>query len=355
MGRKRKDNSLDLPERLYVRHGSFYYAHRDTGAWEPLGKDLASARKRAEHYNDPTGTYGTMDWFLDQFLIDCEQRVRAKTLSQRTLDDYLGYLTPLKAFFGKMLPAEVRPHHVIEYLDIGAKGGRGVSANREKAALSSCFSWMLRSPVHSAGLTVNPCMRASGVVRNPESKRERYVTHDEYRATFDKAPPQVRLMMELVYRTLQRPEVDVLGWTPADIKPKAGAPVLGFRQHKTGRWIDIALVGRLGELVAAAVGTVPQRDQPIVHTTRPSKRVPAGSAYTYDGISAMLKRAQKAAGVTAFGFRDLKGKGATDMWLAGEPIERIQLLCGHADKGTTEVYIKARWTETAQPNAVEVG
>ena len=42
------------------------------------------------------------------------------------------------------------------------------------------------------------------------------------------------------------------------------------------------------------------------------------------------------------------------MWLSGVPIERIQLLCGHADKATTERYIKARWRETAQPNTVQV-
>jgi hypothetical protein len=64
---------------------------------------------------------------------------------------------------------------------------------------------------------------------------------------------------------------------------------------------------------------VPQLRQTLVHTQK-------GDPYAYDGLSAMLKRAQKKAKVASFGFRDLKGKGATDMWLAGEPIERIQLL-----------------------------
>jgi integrase len=202
-------------------------------------------------------------------------------------------------------------------------------------------------------------MRASGVRRNPEKKRERYVTHDEYRATFEAGNRAVRLAMELVYRTLQRPEVDVLAWTPANVRHKAGAKVLSFRQSKTGRAIDIALVGQLDKLVADAIGPVPQLRQPIVHTLK-------GTAYTYSGLSAMLKQAQAKvrgqhrrtggplATMPSFGLRDLKGKGATDMWQAGVPIEQIQLLCGHADKATTEIYIKARWRETAMPNQVAV-
>jgi len=59
--------------------------------------------------------------------------------------------------------------------------------------------------------------------------------------------------------------------------------------------------------------------------------------------------------IASFGFRDLKGKGATDMYyLAKVPIEQIQQLLGHASKTTTEIYIKQRWRETAEPNLVAV-
>lgn len=353
VGRKRKDDSQGLPQRVYLRSGSFYFVH-PSGKWENLGKDLGAARKRAKHYSDPTGTYGTMAWFIDQFLIDCEQRTTAGGLSGRTVEDYKGAAVPLKAFFGGMLPTEIGPHHVVEYLDIGLKAGRAVRANRERACLSSCMSWMLRSNV--GGLVVNPCMRASGVQRNAESQRERYVTHDEYRAVYQAAPAQVRLMMELVYRTLQRPDSDILGWTPAIIKAKGDGRVLRVRQQKTGRQVDIALVDPLDQLVRRAVGPVPVLHQPIVHTL-------VGEAYSYAGISSMLKRAQAKVRDTVpalktmlpFGFRDLKGKGATDMWLNGTPIELIQLLCGHASKATTEKYIKARWSETATPNTLKMG
>jgi integrase len=47
-------------------------------------------------------------------------------------------------------------------------------------------------------------------------------------------------------------------------------------------------------------------------------------------------------GVESFGPYDTKGKGATDMWLAGVPITVIQVLCGHASAQTTECYAKSR-------------
>jgi integrase len=353
MGRRRKDGDpLGLAgTRLVFSNGRFFYRHRGKPErWENVGTDIASAKKRAALYNDPQGVYGTVGYWLDRFVVDMQAMAKAGIRSQRTVDDYTGYCDddgPLKAFFGRMLPEDITPNSVKTYLKEGADMGRPVQANREKACLSSMLSWLLVRDDCPSTLKANPCLREGGVKRNPESKRERYVTHEEYRAVYEVANAKVRLMMELVYRTLQRPEVDVLKWTPANIKVKAGEKVLHFKQSKTGRTVDIALSGQLGALIEAAVGEVPKLRQPIVHTL-------TGEAYTYDGISAMLKQAQEKAQVDSFGFRDLKGKGATDMWLNGEPIERIQLLCGHADKRTTEIYIKARWRETAAPNDLEV-
>ena len=366
MGRKRKDGDpLGLAgTRLVFRRGKFYYAHRGTPQrWEALGTDVEQAKRVAHRYNNPGDGFGTMRYWFGMFLADCKVRVKAGTMSQRTLDDYTGYAADdgmLVGSFGKRFPESIAPSDVQSYLDANAKldPPRPVPANRERAVLSSCMSWMIRTGQVPL-LKVNPCMRASGVRRNTERKRERYVTHEEYRAVYAAGNRAVRLAMELVYRTLQRPEVDVLAWTPSNVRTKDGGKVLHFRQSKTGRLIDIALVGDLGALVREAIGEVPQLHQPILHRLD-------GDAYTYDGLSAMLKQAQAKvrakhaaergplATMPSFGLRDLKGKGATDMWRAGEPIERIQLLCGHADKATTERYIKARWLETAQPNQTQI-
>ncbi|WP_159990896.1 tyrosine-type recombinase/integrase [Pelistega ratti] len=49
-----------------------------------------------------------------------------------------------------------------------------------------------------------------------------------------------------------------------------------------------------------------------------------------------------------FGFYDLKGKDATDMWLRGVPLKQIQVLGGHESIKTTEIYVKSRWIGTAK-------
>lgn len=358
MAGRRKSNPLGLEPRVYPKHGAFHYVHRD-GRWERLGTDIDKANERAKLYNDSRGLYGTMVYWLDMFVVDCEQRVKSGTLAARTLEDYRQDVEPLKIYFAPpMLPTDVEPNHVQDYLDLGAQAGHPTRANRQKACLSSCMSWLIRTGAVD-GLVVNPCLRASGIKRNPEKKRERYVTHDEYREVFAQANQQVRAMMEITYRTLQRPESDILDWTVANLPIKDGKRILRNKQAKvrgtTGKTVDIELSPDLERLLADLLGPVPRIGRPLIHNR-------AGQRYTYDGISAMLKQAIARANkirteqgrekIPSFGFRDLKGKGATDMWIAGVPLEDIQLLCGHEDKTTTEIYVKQRWRETATPNMV---
>ncbi len=352
MPRKRKDGDpMGLAgTRLSWRRNKFWYRHRD-GRWENVGTDVASAKRRAMLYNDPGDTYGTTGYWLDMFIIDCEARVKSKSLAQRTLDDYRKNVIELKVFFGRLPPEAISPLTVQTYLDEGKRAGRPTRANRERACLSSCLSWLIRTG--QCALVVNPCMQASGVQRNEETGRDRYVTNAEYNAVYSEAPKQVQLMMELTYRTLQRPESDILGWTPANIRAKGESKVLRVEQNKTGRILEIALAGRLLDLVEGAIGEVPVLHRTIIHTRK-------GKPYSYSGLDAMLRRAQvkakkKLPTLAPFGFRDLKGKGATDMWLSGEPIERIQALCGHKDKATTEIYVKSRWRDSVAANSLKIG
>jgi integrase len=165
--------------------------------------------------------------------------------------------------------------------------------------------------------------------------------------------------MGITYRTLQRPESDIILWTSMQLVNDGEGRALQFRQNKTGRPHRIALSPELDVLLPRPEGNVRKLVEPLVRRLD-------GGFYTYDGLSSMLKRSievanerRQARGIApmpSFGYRDLKGKGATDMYFIDQvPIEQIQQLLGHSSVTTTEIYIKARWRETAQPNRVRLG
>lgn len=358
MGRKRKSNPLGLPDRVYPKHGAFYYVHPD-GRWERLGTDLTEAKRKGGLYNDPDSTYGTMAYYLDSFVVACEKRVAKKDMAPRTYEDYKRDVEPLKLAFGKFTPADVEPKHIGQYLDLGVEQDRPVRANREKACLSACFTWLVRTG--EGGIKINPCI---GVKRNKEKPRERYVEHAEYQAARALAVRQVRGLMDLIYRTLQRPE-DIIAWTPADIIQKREPDgsirrVIRNDQGKTGTIVDIGITPEIDAILKdlRMDGAVTGPGMTLIHKMN-------GGPYTYDGLCGMLRRyiaktPENAARVArkekihGFGFYDLKGKGATDMWLSGVPLEQIQVLCGHDSIKTTEVYVKCRWRGTVEPNQVSI-
>jgi integrase len=356
MGRRRKNDPFGLDPkkhaRLTYKHGAFFYIHRDGRGWERLGTDIREAKNKAEHYNDAGGTFGTVSYWLDEFILYCEKRVglskAQRGLAKRTHQDYKKDVEPLKVFFGHMLPNQVEPHHVGGYLDLGAEGNRPVRANREKSCLSAAFSWMLRQ--EAAGVKMNPCL---GVKRNPESKRDRYVEDAEYYAVYNIAEKSVRVLMDLIYRTLQRPE-DIIAWTPNNLikKTEQGVTkrIIRTSQGKTGAHLDIEITPEIDLILKEIWGPLgtPFVGMPLIHTRK-------GKEYDYSGLTSMLYRYLGKAKITdTFGFYDLKGKGATDMWLSGVPLEKIQVLCGHESVTTTEIYVKCRWRGTVTPNQVSM-
>jgi integrase len=366
MGRRRK-NELGLEPRVYFQNGAYHYVHRNPRRWERLGTDLVQANAKARLYNDPDGRYGTLVYWLDMFVTDCERRVALKSsvkgvkLSERTLADYKGSIGtdakpgPLRLYFAApMTPLDVTPDVVQQFLRDSAEAGRPVQGNRDRACLSSCFGWLLRENAVD-GLVNNPCLRGSGIQRNPEAKRKRYVTDDEYRDVWECAGRAERLLMALTYRTLQRPESDIILWDMSVVTTRAMGRRLEFKQHKTGMDMVIAFSQELEELIPRPAGNVRRLHEPVVRRLD-------GGFYTYDGLCSMLKRAINEANkrraargldrIPSFGYRDLKGKGATDMWRDGVPIEKIQALLGHSSKTTTEIYVKQRWVESVEPNMV---
>lgn len=368
VGRKRTDgNPLGLEQRVYWKAGQWQYRHRD-GRWEKLGTDVARANARARIYNDPDKRFGTLGYFIELHIAEARAGRLVRKLAPRTIRDYETQSVFLIAGLGKFLPTEIvdHPELLSEYRDARSAPddtGRGapVRANRELSQLSAMYSWLIERGL-CPGLRVNP---VDLITRNPEKPKERYVEDHEYRTVFSIAQRSVCMAMETVYKTLQRPQ-DVLSLSATNIRRKevAGTAtrVLSVTQGKRGRIVDIEIDadleatlrmltpndGEIGRIRGRGPrGSKVTRIVPLVHDL-------AGERYTIDGIGAMLRRYCKLAGIKTFGLMDIRAKGATDMYLAGEPLEKIQQLMGHKSVTTTEIYIKRLLgtIRIAKPNTI---
>lgn len=347
MGRPRKNPEQGLPTRVYLRSGRFYYVHPLDGRWESIGTDLATAKRVAEALNSGGPAHGSMEYWLKKFLVRCEQRVAAKTLAPRSLEDYQDNVDDLVPFFGKMSPALIKSRHVAEYLDDQLNDGRAVRGNREIACLSACFSWMVERD--HAGLEVNA---AKGVKRNPEASRERYVSDEEFQKVHEHCSLVVRVWLQLIYRTLQRPS-DVLRWTRSEsLKVVDGVEVLQFRQSKTGVEITIALSQDMKDLFEAV--RLDRAEQKKAASSDYLICTEAGEPYTLSGIVSMASRYIKESGVD-FAPYDAKAKGATDMFTSqSHSIEEISQLCGHKSITTTQIYIRKHIKKTMKSNSKDL-
>jgi integrase len=355
VGRRRKGgNPLGLEKRLYPHHGQLWYRHRD-GRPEALGKDVVKANAVAQVYNDPEGRHGTIGYFLDLYIAEAKARRLLKNKKPRTIKDYESQAPYLKEKLGKLLPTYLAEHQeeISNYRDARTAKVRG---NRELSLLSAMYAWLLDKGL-CPGLTRNP---VDLVQRNPETPKARYVDDAEYRPVHSIAVRAVCMAMQLCYITLQRPgDVLRLGGAAVTTKTSGGTArrVLSVTQGKTGRTVNIELTDEL----EAALWMITRPGEELGKlqlTDKVTKIVPLvhksdGSPYTEDGIHAMMRRYCIKAKVQVFGLMDLRAKGATDMYLRGVPLEKIQLLMGHKSVTTTEIYIKQLLAtiQIAQPNS----
>lgn len=357
MGRSRKSRK-DLPPRVYVKHNAYYFVHPN-GKWQRLAAIGQEREMRVTwaHLEQPNEAYGTVSALLDEYL----SQYAATAKKPRTYKDNLKEAEYLKVFFGDMYPQNVRSWHIGAYLEEN-RLARAVRANREKALLSHVFTWAMRHSNWGNFVLSNPCR---GVARNAETKRIRIVDDAEYLAVFNLANRNVQRLMTLIYRTLQRPS-DILKLGPKNIVQRNvnGNPteVLLFRQSKTSASVEIIVSDEIREALydgeSSTMTQTPYKQQFFIRNRY-------GKPYTLDGMNsnfakALNKYRQQIEELTGekpapFGLYDLKGKGATDMYQNGIPLEQIQALAGHKSVRTTEIYIKARLNKPVMSNIRVIG
>jgi integrase len=357
MGRKRvgPDPYHPLPKGLYRHRAKF--RTRDAGnhwiSFDGPQEHAIEAYHAWRARNTPT-ELRTIEWLMDQFtLIECPALVKAGKIKPRTAKDYVDDAEAIKVGVGKFRIERLMPKHIYEFRDILSES-QPKHVRNVLAALSRALTFAVQRGYRND----NPCKQ---VQRPKHQRRLRLISHEEYLNVYAHAKPSVQLAMLLAVRTLALPG-DILQMGADNIAQVGDQRVLRFRRNKTGALITIAIEGELADAIDKCLedSWVKFRKTPFVHTrerkgqrgTDPSRYPP--HPYTVDGLRAMFQGYCEKAGITDFGLRDLRAKGATDMYLAGVDIRQIQMLLGHSTEQTTRIYIKSYLGIVVRPNMVPI-
>lgn len=310
MARKRtQQNHHALPKYVYIWRG--WYTYREHLGQGKLGKyiklcpetaPLSEVWQRYESITCIGAPRKTLDWLMRQYL-DSPQFKEKSAHTQHGYQKNARQLsqTPTKSgdLFGTIDAERITPGVLRKYLDARTAP---VSANREIAFLSVCFSWAVERDL----LKTNPC---KDVRRNSEKARTRYVTEQEYRHVFELAGkwPHVQVAMEFAYLCRMR-LCEVLDLRQSDMT-ETGVHV---RRRKGSRDNITTWSPRL----EAAVKISRALPMPAAIPINPHLiRGATGQKMTESGFQTLWQRLMAEAveqGVERFTFHDLKARGISN-------------------------------------------
>jgi hypothetical protein len=325
MGRRRTKN-LDLPPRLHLSDGAYYYVTTSKPRrWIPLGKDRVAALvewARIEGQRQPAEV-GT----LKAAWVKYEREV-LPTKADRTQRDNRKEIEKLLAVFGAMQISAITPQMVRQYLDLRGQKAK-IRATREKALLSH-----LINKAREWGLTesANPCVG----IRGWAAKRDRYITDEEFSALYAAACQPLRDALDLALLTGQRP-ADVLKMDQTMVRDGA----IWVRQGKTGKKLRILIQGQLASVIDRCKARAKTHAIASLYLLNNER----GQRYTTAMLREDFEAARAAAKIPDIQFRDLRAKAATD----SDSLEHAQSLLGHAGRAMTEHYVKDRAGDVVRP------
>lgn len=317
-----------IPHTIRVKGRYYFRGPRDpvTGkrCTVPLGDNYTIAASRvAELLAGDGEDAGSVSAALSRYV--------ARELPKRankTREEQLRQAERLRGVFGRMRLGAVQPQHVARYL---AEHPAPVAANREIALLSAVYT----KAVVQGYCDRNPC---NGVPRNPEQRRERYLTRSELAALRNAADKQWACIIELALLTAaRRGDLMRVRWT--DVSDEG----LYLRQGKTGHrqlftWSPAlkALIARIKKL----------NNRKVASVTFFAKR--SGAPMTETGWNSAWRRLVARSGVTDVHFHDIRGTVLTDA-RNRYGLDYAQALAGHERRDTTEGYTQSRMTHRVAP------
>lgn len=307
----------DLPKRMHLKHGRYYYVHKNK--WTPLSTNFHEALAQYAKLIAPMK--GGMTELIAEFIADIRGDV-----AESTLRTYSIAAERLKAVMTEFAPEDVKPKHVAEIMDHYKQ--TPAMANTMRNVLKQVFE----RAVLAGKCDTNP---VQFVPPKTTKKRGRYLTDAEFAAIREKATPTLTAIMDICYLTGQRIG-DVLAIRLQDIDEGG----IYFQQQKTKNRLKVMMTPDLKAAVEQAKALhTSVRGMTLFHTR-------GGKPFAYWTIRTLWERATLAARVEDANLHDLRAKAATDAKAQGLD---SQALLGHATESAHLRYLRSKEIPVAVP------
>lgn len=312
VGRKRKTDR-HLPERVYHRHGAYYYV-TPAGKWRPLGRGYSDALRALAALLGEGAPVQTIELLIAKYEVE--------VLPQKAKKTRVGRLQQFKAVrdcFGQMSAEEIEPHHVWNFW---RARGETEQARHEVSALSALLTFARQVGARKSD---NPCFKLG---KKAAKHRTRYVTDDEFLLVRGVAQPMIGYAMDLALiagmdegtiRMLERRHLKDDGIEFE--RPKKGDQESAFQLIEWSDELDLTVKAILRER--------PQLRRALICNRK-------GQPYTADGFQSQwqrtIRKAVDAGLKDRFHFHDLRAKSASDDETDQGAADRL----GHASVETTK-------------------
>ncbi len=180
MGKPRKFRK-DLPQRVYFKHGAYYFVNT-ANKWVPLGREYGLAMQKWAAMLQPVIGKQRLSSVMDTYIK--EELPSRKPLTQ---SDYLTSIALLRPVFGEMFPEDVEPKDIYAFMRMR---NAPVRSNRDVAVLSNVMNQAIKIGL----INTNPCKQ---VRRNVENPRTREVLDSEIVAFLPHCPPWLQAYARL--------------------------------------------------------------------------------------------------------------------------------------------------------------
>lgn len=312
MGRKRTKHH-NLPPRMQQKGSAYYYVYNaKPRKWEPLGNDLARAKRRWAEIESGPGTSLSVGDLAQQYM-DREKRSDGTTIQYRSYQLALAKAFPIPA-------AQLRSMHVALW--------RELQSHRKNYA-NGCIALLMAAA--RVGHELGQCELIT-VGLWPVTGRDRDLLPAEFLAIRNSAVEWLQVAMDIGYLTAARPsDIRALRWDQV-------GDVVGMRQKKTLQRMKFIMNEDLAEVFSRA------KQRPILglyvvatDKGRPVSRRVFGDAW---------RAARAASGIEDAQFRDIRAMAAKASEEGGQD---FQALLGHTTRAMSMKYLKGRRTIKAEP------